>query len=310
MNPKRKPARILLLAAGLVAATLWWAAGQGERQAGGPPPTQGGPLLAGARFSSWQGGDCVYTLEITGLELIPKRLGPFKLGDSRDINASDCRLEVDEAALSSIFQELGRTLVNLVKPLTPGRADADPDEGGPQQALIVLPPKIVAAPFAGRIAYPQDAWLSIRADLATFDPQDPRLRLQGHVKVVSSRGACLQADEASWEVPEGRLLVEGRFTLRQGKRSRAGSLARFSLAGGRVKMLRPGRQALPAQGPPTPAFMPVTLLVQALAGKNLHGYENFMVPLLAAAQTGGAASTELGQPVPAPWLEPPHPQQD
>jgi hypothetical protein len=304
---KLKPAGVVLAFLLLAAGSFWWLDDQEKTTSGVPPPVRGGPLMTGVRFSAWEGPRCVYTLDISGLELIPKRLGPFRLGDSKDINASDCRLEAEEDTLAATFREIGRTLVNLAKPRRPPSAEATED-WDPQQALIVFPPKITATPFAGRIEAPGEHRLAIRAGQLSFDPQEPCLRLKGEVQVASQSGAVLRADEAYWELPRQRMLVAGGFTLERNRQTIKGSSAQFSLAGGEITRLSPGGRAPAAQGPPNSPGLPMTLLVQTLAGKNLRGFETVMLPLLAAAQAGSATSLELSRLITDPNFSAPRPR--
>jgi hypothetical protein len=116
--------------------------------------------MGGVRLSSWQGQDRICSLEIMRLESTPKRLGPFRLADSQDIAAQDCRLQVDGAALVPSFQEMGRMLLDLAQTRRTAPPSPHQSESNDPIALIVLPPKIIAAPFVCRLRFPMKQWLT------------------------------------------------------------------------------------------------------------------------------------------------------
>jgi hypothetical protein len=257
-------------------------------------------FMNGVRISCWDTNQRICVLEMMRLELTPKRWGPFKFADSKDVLALDCRLQVDASALALSLQEIGSTLLQLANMRNAkhshGEIHPEPDLGKPAyQSLIVLPPKLKASPFWCRLNYPHGQGLILRADLAALDPQQHLINLQGRVKVVSDQGACLLAEDMNWEVSTQRLQVGGQYTFQWGERTLKGRDGGFSLAGGKLKRTKFVKE-MPTCGELPSSVMPSNLLATAFAGKKLSGMGDtamLMFLALMQAQAGSGESLEM-----------------
>ena len=259
---KRSQANILLagvMPALFVLAVVFWDAGSGEvfrsMETGADVP-----LMTHAAISGWEGERRFYRLEMTQINLVPKRWGPFEYEDCRDLLIQDCRLLVTSDALASTLKDVGETLLLLGRRPQPSALPAVAPVGSepknsPGMTLVALPPKIEARKFSCRITYPNGQILTISADLATLDPPNPFLDLEGDVRVQVG-ATSLHAEAACWVPLQENLLVLTPYTLVSGNQHRRGCNAPFSLASGELKPLPPSeadaamvlpRVATPAQ---------------------------------------------------------------
>lgn len=290
---KKEFAVLLTLSLLLLIWVLWQGEDQGRPQNVSSPKSPGEALMTGVRLSSWEDSKRTCTFEIQGLELTPKRWGPFKLADSVDIQMRACNIRVNQEAMSTTLPEIAKTLERLAGVKGSGALGPPNNVSADPQPLIVLPPKISAQPFFCKIDFPPGRWLTLEADLAAFSLSQPHLQLTGAVKVKSAQGACLQAEEVVWQVLEHRLMVPGPYTCQSGRRQPTRGRGReFSLAGGDIVLNRTaptGQLAGRAQAPdPFGA-----VLTQAFSRKNFSGAQSLMLPFLAAAQTAGGKSPDL-----------------
>jgi hypothetical protein len=255
---RRSQAHIILTGAipvllGLAIAV--WSAGsrEGCRQIDRGPGT---PLMTQAAISGWEGAQRLYRLEMAQLNLAPKRWGPFEYEDCFDLAVRDCCLEVNSDALAATLKNVGETLLLLGRrPQPPAPPAAAPDASipanSPEMTPVGLPPKIEAQRFSCRITYPNGRILTISAALATLDPPNPFLDLEGDVRVQVG-ATSLQAEAANWSPLQENLLVLTPYTLVSGNQSRRGCNAPFSLAAGEVKPLPPPKAGA-ARVPPRAA---------------------------------------------------------
>jgi hypothetical protein len=212
------------------------------------------PLMTQAAISGWEGAQRIYRLEMAQLTLVRKRWGPFEYDDCFDLAVRDCRLQVNSGALASTLKNVGETLLLLGRRPQPADPAVGPDgepQNSPGMPLVALPPKIEAQKFSCRITYPNGRVLTISAALATMDPPNPFLDLEGDVR-VQVRATSLQAEAASWSPLQENLLVLTPYTLVSGNQSRRGCNAPFSLAAGEVKPLPPAKAGA-ARVPPRAA---------------------------------------------------------
>ena len=242
----------------LVLAIVVWSAGSRECV---QTPDRGpdAPLMTQAAISGWEGGQRLYRLEMAQLNLVPKSWGPFEYADCFDLVVRDCRLQVNSDALAATLKNVGETLLLLGRrPLPSATPAAAPDgsesENSPGMTLVGLPPKIEAQKFSCRITYPNGQILTISAALATLDPPNPFLDLEGDVRVQVGT-TSLQAEAACWSPLQENLLVLTPYTLVSGNQPRRGCNTPFSLAAGELTPLPPAK-AGDAKVPPrvaTPA---------------------------------------------------------
>jgi hypothetical protein len=254
----------------LVLAIMVW--NPGPRKVGqNPDRGPDSPLMTQAAISGWEGAERLYRLEMAQLNLVRKRWGPFEYEDCFDLAVRDCRLQVHRDALASTLKNVGETLLLLGRRSQPADPAAGPDgepENSPGMPLVALPPKIEAHKFSCRITYPNGQILTISAALATLDPPNPFLDLEGDVRIQVG-ATSLQAEAACWMPLQENLLVLTPYTLVSGNQSRRGCNAPFSLAAGELKLLPPAKAA--AAVPPgvaTPA--------QALSFKRLFPWSGAM----------------------------------
>jgi hypothetical protein len=208
------------------------------------------PLMTGACISSWEGERRLYNLEIDKLTSVPKQWGPFVYEDCRDLSIQGCRLRVSRAALIPSLKDIGKTLLILGRQPQPARLPAagstGPGLANPlKMVLIGLPPRIEARNFSCQVDYPGARVLTISANLATLDPPNPVLELEGNVQVEAG-ATVLHAAAAIWAPLEKNLLVLTPYTLMAGNQPRRGCNDYFSLAQGELKRLRRANASLPA----------------------------------------------------------------
>ncbi|MGB8991191.1 MAG: hypothetical protein WCD80_03965 [Desulfobaccales bacterium] len=232
----------------MVLAVYLGGAGSGEVR----PKKESGtisPVMTEASISSWEGERRLYRLEIRQLTLIPKQWGPFVYEDCRDLAIQGCHLQVTSDALISSLKDIGEMLLVLGRqPQLAGLPAAGPTGPGPadppSMTLIGLPPRIEARNFSCRVNYPGGQVLTISADLATLDPPNPCLDLEGNVQVEAGP-AVLHAAAACWAPLEEELLVLTPYTLAAGNQPRRGCNDNFSLARGELKRLRLAKASVP-----------------------------------------------------------------
>lgn len=219
-----------------------------------PAPVSANPFMTGVRLTSWDGQRQLFALQIESIELIWKALGPFQLEDHRDISAHNCYLRSDSASLSDNLQEIVRLLVTMMrstkdpvaKPLNASLPKLEAQPVNCTEKLVRLPPALKATPFACAISQPQGIETIFRADLATFDPTETDISLEGNVKVESGNQTCLTAEHIIWRVSPQELYVEGAYRFQTGEREIKGQDACFSIAGGGLKPVKlPKTQTLP-----------------------------------------------------------------
>jgi hypothetical protein len=255
----------------LVLAIVVWSAGspEGCRTIDRGPDS---PLMTHAAISGWEGGQRLYQLEMSQLNLVPKSWGPFEYEDCFDLAVRDCHLQVNSDALASTLKSVGETLLLLGRRSQPSAPAVGPDgkpETSPGMTLVALPPKIEARKFSCRITYPNGQVLTISAALATLDPPNPFLDLEGDVRVQVG-ATSLQAEAACWSPLQEDLLVLTPYTLVSGNQSRRGCNVTFSLASGELKPLPPAK-AGPAKVP-----LRVATPAQALSFKRLFPWSGAM----------------------------------
>ena len=231
-------------------------------------------LMTHAAISGWEGAQRLYRLEMKQLNLVPKRWGPFEYEDCWDLVVLDCRLQVTSDALAATLKNVGETLVLLGRRPQPSALPAvAPDVSEPQNSpgmtLVGLPPKIEFRKFSCRITYPNGQILTISAALATLDPPNPFLDLEGDVRVQVG-ATSLHAEAACWAPLQENLLVLTPYTLVTGNQHRRGCNVPFSLASGKLKQLPPSKTGatMVPPGIATPA--------QALSLKNLFPWTSDM----------------------------------
>jgi hypothetical protein len=222
----------------LVLAIVVWSAGSRE----GVQNIERGsdsPLMTHAAISGWEGAQRLYQLEMKQLNQVPKRCGPFEYEDCFDLVVQDCLLQVNSDAMGSTLKSVGETLFLLGRRSQASEtpvAQKDPNRKLPGMTLVGLPPKIEAQKFSCRITYPNGQIMTISAALATLDPPNPFLDLEGDVRVQVG-AISLHAEAACWTPLQENLLVPTPYTLVSGNQSRRSSNASFSLASGELKPL-------------------------------------------------------------------------
>jgi hypothetical protein len=230
-------------------------------------PVSAKPFMTGVRLTSSDGQQQLFVLQIESLELIGKTLGPFQLEDHRDISANNCYLRSDSDSLSGNLREIEKFFIFMMKSLknpTPQPLNASPPNIDAKSVtymdkLVGLPPTLKARPFACAISKPQGIETIFQADLATFDPNQTDMTLEGNVKVKGGNQTCLTAEHIIWRVTPQELNVEGAYRFQTGEREINGQDARFSIAGGGlepVKLIKtqtlPCLRELPSSAPVAP----------------------------------------------------------
>jgi hypothetical protein len=252
---------------------------------GGVSDYQELPLLRGAKISCWDGNKRVCGMEIGSLELVPKTWGPFTLADQKDIRGSDCVLKVDGAALVSHIQQLGDLLTQIAKPRGsgPGEEIDTRNSSAPPSPMVFLPPDIKFQGFSCVINQPSGEETTLTAHQAKLDLPQRGLILLGRVRVTSSQGELLAAEEVSWTITSQELFASGPYTAKLGKNQQHGQDGQFLLTDGRLeKQKTPGTAT-----PPQPCSLPPFPYVQLMK----KGGNNAMSALLPLAimQAQGAA---------------------
>lgn len=252
------------------------------------------PLMTHAAISGWEGGQRLYRLEMAQLNLVPKSWGPFEYTDCFDLAVQDCRLQVNSDALVSTLKNVGETLLLLGRRPQPSAQpavapDGSEPENSPGMPLVALPPKIEARKFSCRITYPNGQILTISAALATLDPPNSFLDLEGDVRVQVG-ATSLQAEAACWSPLQEDLLVLTPYTLVSENLSRRGCNVTFSLAAGELKPLPPAKSGA-AMVPPR-----VATPAQALSFKRLFPWSAAMKanPMSGTLLTTMQAKAEKG----------------
>jgi hypothetical protein len=238
------------------------------------------------------------------MSLVPKSWGPFQWADSRDIVLEDCQIQIDCADLASSFAEIGKTLFQLGQsglstPEFSENRDGATNREGQRWALVPLPPKIEARNFSCRLKYPQGRVLTIKADLATFEPPQTTLSLEGNTRVISGPQICLRAEAMEWMPLEEKIQVNRGDNFPGGKGSRGGQQGLFSLAGGNLKQLKPPKAALTAAAEPAAVLSP-ELMMAAVTGKapskRTNTISTIMCLAFSQAQPGNEAQSFPGPP--------------
>jgi hypothetical protein len=239
-------------------------------------PVPAKPLMTGVRLTSWDGQRQLFVLQIESLELIPKTLGPFQLEDHRDISANNCYLRSDSASLFRNLHEIEKLLVSMMqslnnptaKPLSahPPKSEAKPVSY--TENLVRLPPTLKAQPFACTISQPQGIETIFRADLATFNPAETDIPLEGNVKVEGGNQTCLTAEHIVWRVSPQELNVEGVYRFQTGEREIKGQDARFSITGGVLKPVNFTQIQPPPYLKELPSSAPIAPFMSSERGKS------------------------------------------
>jgi hypothetical protein len=246
-----------------------------------------GLVITGGAISLWEGTRCLSSLQMKRLNFVPKCWGPLQWADSRDIVIEECQLQIDAADLASSFQEIGKTLFHLGQSGLANPELNEPRQGGMTQrgrgaTLVLLPPKIEARNFSCRLSYPQGRVVTLKADLATFEPPQTALSLEGNIQVTSGPEACLWAETMEWLPLQEKIEVSRgyKFFWRQGHRSSRHGL--FSLAGGNLRQLRLPKAALTARAEPA-AVLPPEVMMAAVTGKPPSKRNNTVLSILSLA---------------------------
>lgn len=201
------------------------------------------PYMTGVKLISWDDQRQLFFLQIESLEPITKTLGPFQMDDYRDISAINCYLKSGSASLPGNLQEIGKLLAIMMKSLInpmPESLSASPPKLESQPVtytgqLVRLPPALKARPFACVISQPQGIETVLRAALATFDPTETDIVLEGNVEVKGGNQTRLTAEQISWRVTLQELNVEGAYCFQTRDREIKGMGASFSIAGGGIQ---------------------------------------------------------------------------
>jgi hypothetical protein len=209
-------------------------------------PVSGKPFMTGINLISWDDQRQLFSLQIDSLEPITKTLGPFQMDDYRDVSATNCSLRSGSASLAGNLQEIGKLLGIMMKSLIepmPESLSASPPKVAPKPVtqtgqLVRLPPALMARPFACAISHPRGRETFFRADLATFDPTDPDIALEGNVEVKGDNQTRLTAEQISWKVTSQELNVEGDYCYQTAGREIKGQGASFSFAGGSLEPVK------------------------------------------------------------------------
>jgi hypothetical protein len=269
-------------------------------------PVSAKPFMTGVRLTSWDDQRQLFFLQIESLEPITKTLGPFQMDDYRDISAINCYLRSGSASLAGNLQEIGKLLAIMMKSLInpmPGSLSASPPKLEPQpvtytETLVRLPPALIARPFACAISQPQGGETFFRAGMATFDPAETDIALEGNVEVRGANQTHLTAEQMSWRVIPQELTVEGDYCFQTGGRKIKGRGASFSLADGRLEPVKSTKtQVLPdLRGLPSSASM--VPLMMSTRGKSLRSRKKTILTHLSrtAFQMMSATVAPMNQP--------------
>jgi hypothetical protein len=204
------------------------------------------PFMTGVKLISWDDQRQLFFLQVESLGPITKTLGPFQMDDHRDISAINCYLKSGSASLPGNLQEIGKLLAMMMKSLItpmPESLSSSPPELESQpvthtEQLVRLPPALKARPFACVISQPQGIETVLRADLATFDPTETDIVLEGNVEVKGGNQTRLTAEQVSWRVTPQELDVEGAYCFQTREREIKGMGASFCIAGGGIQPVK------------------------------------------------------------------------
>jgi hypothetical protein len=219
------------------------------------------PLMKGIKLTSWDGQQSLFCLQIEALQAVPKVVGPFTLVDQRDIKATNCTLKVGSAALAGSLQEIAQLVVCVARPEKRPVA-----QSGLAPKLIELPPKFEAAPFACTITHHDCRETLLQADLATFNPGQTQITLEGNARVSAAKHVGLAASKMVWSVTTQQLKVEGIYTWQTGGRKITGKNDSFILSDDGIRRIKAKKSpALPFPGQ-SPAPNANALLMVAATG--------------------------------------------
>jgi hypothetical protein len=299
---------LIVLIAAIIALSDHGDSIAGNRQDGRGGLAEEAPaLLTGGAITLWDGVRCFSSLRMQRMDLVPKRWGIFQWADARDIVIHDCRIRMESAALASCFEEIGKTLFQLAQsgvPSTEFNEDqAASTQGEQRPALVPLPPKVEVHNFSCTLSHPQDRLLTLKADLATFEPPQPVVSLEGRVQVTSDQGSVLRAEALDWLPLLEKIQVKTEYKFGRGQ-GRRGSRppAWFSLAGGRLKRSRPPRVTGPADPGPV-VVLPPNIMAAAATGKNPASHKNKLLSLMFMGLFQASTPHNV-QPLPASFKTP------
>jgi hypothetical protein len=147
---------------------------------------------------------------------------------------------VDGAALVSHIQQLGDLLTQIAKPRGsgPGEEIDTRNSSAPPSPMVFLPPDIKFQGFSCVIKQPSGEETTLTAHQAKLDLPQRGLILLGRVRVTSSQGELLKADEVHWTITSRELFASGPYTAKLGKNKQHGQDGRFLLTEGRLKKLK------------------------------------------------------------------------
>lgn len=270
---------------------------------GGEPSPGEQAVLTGGAITLWDGIHCFSSFQMQRMSLVPKSWGPFQWADSRDIVIEDCQLQIEAADLASSFQEIGKTLFQLgqsglTTPELNEHRQGEMNQGGQGATLVPLPPKIEARNFSCRLRYPQGRVVTLKADLATFEPPQTALSLEGNIQVTSGPEACLWADTMEWLPLQEKIKVNRGYKFFWGQGHRNARHGMFSLAGGNLKQLKPPKAALTAAAEPA-AVLPPELMMAAVTGKAPSKRTNTVLTIMCLAFSQAQPGNEV-QSFPGP----------
>ncbi len=249
------------------------------------------PFMTGVRLTSWDDQRQLFFLEIESLEPITKLVGPFQMDDFHDISAIHCYLRSGSASLAGNLQEIGKLLTTMlkssVKPMS-GSLGASPPESASQgvtykETLVGLPPALKARPFACAISQPQGRETVFRADLATFDPTETDIALEGNVEVRGGNETRLTAEHIAWRVTPEELDVEGDYCFQTGGREIKSRGACFSLAGGGLEPVKSIKTQTLPDLKNLPSSAPIVPLMISERGKRSHSRKKTILSHLTRA---------------------------
>jgi len=259
-------------------------------------------LLTGGAITLWDGVRCFSSLQMQQMDLVPKRWGIFQWADARDIVIHGCRIRVESAALASCFEEIGKTLFQLAQSGLPSTefdaGKAESTQGEQRQTLVPLPPKIEVHNFSCTLSHPQDRLLTLKADLATFEPPQSVVSLEGRVQVTSDQGSVLRAEALDWLPLAEKIQVKSEYKFGRGQGRRGRPQAWFSLAGGHLTRVKPLKITGPSDPGPV-VVLPPNVMAAAATGKNSAKRGNKLLSLMCLGLFQASAPHNV-QPLQAP----------
>ena len=202
------------------------------------------PIISGVRLAIWDNGFCRGNAGVGAVRLVPKRWGPFKLFDAKDILLEDVCIRVESESISQSLEEFGNVFSQIVKnqmKVVPSEKSnkGESKEGSAGRSLIALPPQISLQPFICSINYPRNRWLLLEANQASLAAEEDYLRLDGGVRVTNCQGQELRCDSASWWPAADKLSIAGKYQLKSSRQRLKALKGLFSLSGGVMKKLQP-----------------------------------------------------------------------